>query len=129
MSLDSRSPCRLDASTALEGLRALGLSYRPDLRQPDGAWIARCPCCAAYTDKPTLHIFESRRGGPVSLSCSSRLCSRDEIALKLREALLPLVDGEQALALAEDACDVVERALELVTAQLDVDPEPLAVAV
>jgi len=102
---------RLDADAALEGLRALGLAYRPDIRQPDGLWQARCPCCAPFTDRLTLTIIESRRGGAVSLSCGARQCSRDEIATRLRDALLPPVDGRLALELAETASEIAQRAL------------------
>lgn len=124
----------LDASQVLEGLRTLGLPYRPDLRQPDGLWEARCPVCAAYTDKPTLTIIESRRGAPVSLSCSSRQCSRDEIANRLHDALRPPVDGYLALELAETATTIAARALQLAAdaekrlAQLEAERIPLAVA-
>lgn len=125
---------RLDASQALEGLRTLGLSYRPDLRQPDGLWQARCPVCAAYTDKPTLTIIESRRGAPVSLSCSSRQCSRDEIANRLHDALRPPIDGHLALELADAASQIAHQALERAAkaeqrlAQLEAEHTPLAVA-
>lgn len=125
---------RLDADRALEALRVLGLTYLPDLRQPDGLWQARCPVCAAYTDKPTLTIIESRRGAPVSLSCSTRQCSRHEIANRLHDALRPPIDGHLALELAATASAIAARALQLAAdaekrlAQLEAEHAPLAVA-
>ncbi len=99
----------MTADRALEGLRALGLPYRPDLRQPDGLWQARCPVCAAYTDKPTLTIIESRRGARVSLRCSNRECSSVDIEQRLAEALLP---PGRPLEIAEAAVRVAHRALK-----------------
>ena len=121
---------RLDANQALEALRCLRLRYRPDLRQPDGLWLAQCPLCVAFTEKATLTIIESRRGARVSLRCGSRDCVAADIETRLREALLPvgrpLEIAEAAVRVAHDAlrrADVLEHRL----AQLEADRAPLAV--
>jgi hypothetical protein len=117
----------MTAGQALEALRTLGLDYRPDLRQLDGLWEARCPCCAPFTDTRTLTIVEGLRGGRVSLRCRSRDCSPTEIEQRLRDALRPPVDGRLALELAERAAAIATRALELAAAQ-HTAPEQLSEA-
>jgi hypothetical protein len=116
------------ADDALLALRVLGLDYRPDLRQQDGLWEARCPCCAPFTDKLTLTISEGHRGGRVSVSCASRGCPAVEIQTRLRDALLPPVDGRLALELAEQASSIATRALELAEQRHADVPMSLAVA-
>jgi hypothetical protein len=102
----------MTADEVLEGLRALSLDYEPDLRQPDGAWIACCPTCwPLCADGPTLRVIESRRGGYATVSCKSPGCDRDSILLQLRLALKP-INGEVVLLIAEESCTVARWALQ-----------------
>ena len=75
----------MTADAVLEALRALRLDYRPDLRQPDGAWIACCPLCPAGDE--TLHIQESRRGARARLDCRRR-CPPGSIRERARRSAL-----------------------------------------
>jgi hypothetical protein len=108
----------LDA--ALLALRVAELPYQwtDDLK----VWRSVCPSCRA--PEWGLTIREGYHGGPITLRCSSR-CSDHEIRAAL-EAAAHDVDPF-ALAIAEDARDVAERALDLRAAQV-IDNNTLAVA-
>ena len=54
----------MNALDALQACNALGLEYRPDLRQPDGLWEATCPLCILHTEGRKLTIREPSRDRP-----------------------------------------------------------------
>ena len=100
---------------ALQHLRGHRLAYvwdETDLK----LWHAICPACRAM--EWCLRLRESRRGGPITLRCSSG-CTDGEIRAALeREPVEPRVEELEgrlagALALADQAADIAARALTL----------------
>jgi hypothetical protein len=80
---------RFTADVALRGLRFRGLSYRPDVRRPEGLWTAECPRCQSYGfDGMPLTIREARPGGAVTVQCRNR-CPSESIMVNLAAATQP----------------------------------------
>lgn len=93
---------------ALELLRAHRLPYRWSENSLT-VWLSVCPSCR--TAEWCLRISEPRRGGPISLICSTG-CTEEQIVHAL-EADPEAVKFEDALGLAEECREVAARALEL----------------
>lgn len=108
---------------ALLALRQAGFPYRwseDDLR----AWESPCPACR--WPGWGLRIREQGApGAPIAFHCSSGCPDAD-----IRAALDAAAHGidPYTLELAEQARDIAKSALALAAAQLDADPDSLAVA-